>query len=162
MRTREFTKSPLDIYGEPSVYIELLIFEKESLAESGYIYESKPQSPQKADISYFSYLKKFSKNPVIGDSYLCLCLAMLSRDLRIFGDLDFRRLIDIKNESGDILYILEDSKGNIAKFPDDRLVSLTYYNTYFFNDQENYDHFRSAIMLKYSKPLPEIDFNNQK
>jgi len=156
MRAQDFTKPLVDINGNSDIDVNLELFEQFHYKQAGVLLEN--NNINSADIEYIKNLSHYSDEPKVGSKFIPVCLALLSVGLKVYGNTNTTpvKLVDVKNENGMTIYKFSDG----SKLPDSRLHNSSYYQTFLFSNNVNYDKFRSAISIKFSLSLPSGKFDS--
>jgi hypothetical protein len=159
MRFREILKEVTvswDGISISSMSDKLKFFEQYCLKKS-YLKESIDTS----DVEMFESLSHYATSPVVNNWYIGALLMLLENNNVIpFNDAQILKYTGTSTGADGIIiihFLKED--GTKGTWPDSTLSEKSYYKSFLFDSTAQYDIFRSAVALKYSKSLPKIEMD---
>jgi hypothetical protein len=105
---------------------------------------------------YFQDLFAMGEIPKSGGQYLVTMLVLANDRAMIAQEPVQARVLE---KHSDHEYTVELPDGRVTKFPYQVLRDRAVFNTWFFDSADGYDRFRSAVALRFSVDLPNMDLN---
>lgn len=130
--------------------------ERQVQQDSAVMSESfKIKSLNPADVEYIKSLRHLCAEPSIGNKYIPIMVALLASGPTLHGDTQPKILIKFDTKKIPHLYVLKNDEGKKYHCPDEHLSDVGYTATFLFDDNEAYNKFKSALLIKFDMVLPE-------
>lgn len=134
---------------------KLSIDQRLSILEEYYSSETKNLlESNDSDLSeYFLKLVKASKEPKINKKYLMICLSLMNNKIIQLRNPE-EILVLSKQDHG---YLVKLSDGTTDTFPSKRIKEKVITSSFFFDDKNTYDKFRSIMSLKFDYNISDFE-----
>ena len=110
-------------------------------------------------IDFLNSLSYLSSDPIIGNKYIPINIMLFEQnDLHQSGIYYLVTLEKIKFANNLTIFEFVDNHGNLRTYPSSQLSDRTYTKLFLFDNQLNFEKFKSAIILKFGKSIRKANF----
>ena len=156
MRAKEFSTKLIErIDTEGLSLVDWYILHEQKLSNTTLL-ESLDQNA----IGFLDGLSTYSVEPKQLGQYIPVFLMLLSDDnISYYGETSLCKFLGFRLDGKLLIYRFVGFDGQGIEWPQSNLSERSYSRLYLFDNEDNYDSFRSNIALRFSKHIPEADFD---
>ena len=107
------------------------------------------------DVEYIQSLRHLCTPPAVGNKYIPIIITLISEGPTLHGDTQPKILIKFDKKKIPHLYVLKNEEGKKYRCPAEHLSDVGYTATFLFDNNESYNKFKSALLIKFDMALPE-------
>jgi hypothetical protein len=111
-----------------------------------------------SDIKYLDGLNTYSVNGIVGKQYIPIFLMLFPGKVTCYGINHLATLTKIKHTDELTEYSFIDKDGQVSTWPSSRLTKFSYSKLYLFDNEQNFEEFRTAIAIKFEPIIPKAEF----